>query len=281
MNKENEVRLVEDVEKLIIEGLKKGYRQNLFFTQNYTGFQSRIIEYLITVNIAQSLEEYCFKGCLGVNLEYPLEKFYNGSFPCIKYNYPDIPPNTNKEGKKLLNYFGATLQNRKDHNPSQNKSKRLDIAITGDPIHTDGYLTNERRSLVGIEIKTLNPSKASVIKDITRLADALNLEDEISENQILCGFVCFFRRFDKENETFSQHQINNSKKSEKNKWIKNLNDLTEIYPKLNFNIIPEVLEESPVENVGPFEEKPELENYEDYADNSGLVIGYLIKITHK
>lgn len=262
---EKETNLLQEIENHILEGLKKGYDQNLYFTQNYTDFQSRIIEYLITVNIAQNLEKYCFRKGLSVNLEYPIENFYNGAFPSVKFP------------EKL---FGGNLLNRKDHNPINNKSKRIDIAITEDSMHNSGYLSNQQRSLVGIEVKALNPVLNKIKEDVLRIVNALNLKDPISRNQILSGYICFFRRFDKDNQTLTKSQIEKLKKKEIEKWSKIINEYSLEFTDLNFEIIPKKLKESPVENILPFGDNPAHENHEDYADNSGLVMAYLIKITH-
>ena len=265
VEEEKEVKLLYEVEDLIVKGLEKGHNQNLFFTQNYTDFQSRIIEYLITVNIAQSLEEYCFSRGLGVNLEYPIKDFYNGAFPSVKFP---------------TEIFGGEFQTRKDHNPVKNKSKRIDIAITSDPIHNNGYSSSGWRSLIGIEVKPLNPTKKKVEEDVLRLAKALALTDKISENQILSGYACFFRRFDKDNQTLNQTQIDNCKKEELSKWNKVFDSFSSDFPDLNFEIISKTLKESPVEKI-EHELDPRFEDYQDYIDNSGLVVAYLIKVTHK
>ena len=139
--------IVLEVQGLIEQGLIQGYKQNIFFTQNYTDLQSRVIEYLIVVNVAQKLEPLSLRGVY-INLEYPLNEFYNNAFPLFIF-----------EG----GFFDQNYIKRKKHSPEDSKSKRIDIVLTSDST-ISGELGASQKSLIGIEIKSINQSDKKIIK---------------------------------------------------------------------------------------------------------------------
>lgn len=258
----NPVDIITEIENLVKNGLVKGYRQNIFFTQNYSDLQSRVIEYLIVVNIAQELEHYAFQNYIQVNLEYSLNDFYNNSFPSVITT-----------GK----IFAQDLKHRKNHTPIDSKSKRIDIALTKD-VKIEGELISSIKSFVGIEVKSINQPNKKIKKDIERMATAMNLQDDIGSNNIACCFSCFFKRFDSDSTTISKQEIVKKTAQEKAKWEAHFKKVEDRFPKLNFELLDTNIVNLPVDDFKY--ESPEIDyDYEDLLEKTGFINAYMVKIT--
>ena len=254
--------IITEIEDLIKKGLINGYKENILFTQNYSDLQSRIIEYLIVVNVAKELMHYCFQNGIEINLEHSLNDFYNNAFPSVIFS---------------SEIFGSEATRRKNHSPEDSKIKRLDIVLTQE-IKNKGELGfASKKSLVGIEIKSINQSKKKIKEDVIRLSKAMNLVDDVSENNIKAGFACFFRRFDKENGTMTKETYSKRAKKELKKWEDYFMIINEVYPKLNFNICELNVVNLPVEEF--IYHTPEIDyDYHEVAQNTGFINAYIIRI---
>lgn len=257
----DKLKVVNEIENHIKQGLINGYKDNILFTQNYSDLQSRIIEYLIVVNVAQELKEYCFKHGIEINLEYSLNDFYNNAFPLARI-----------EG----GIFDSKLLNRKNHSPEDSKSKRLDIVLTTETAF-DGITSSSKKSFAGIEIKAINQSNKKIKQDVIRLSKALSLKDPISENYIKAGFACFFKRFDRENIILSKKEFDAKAKREVAKWETYFEELGKIYKELRFTITEIKVTNLPVEEyIAYFKE--EQHDYSQVAQSTGFINAYIIRI---
>ena len=257
----DKIKVVNEIENHIKQGLINGYKENILFTQNYSDLQSRIIEYLIVVNVAQELKEYCFKNGLDVNLEYSLNDFYNNAFPSALI-----------EG----DFFNTKLLNRKNHSPEDSKSKRLDIVLTTENAN-NGEPFNSKKSFIGIEIKAINQSNKKIKQDVIRLSKALSLTDPISENYIKAGFACFFKRFDRENSILSKKEFDAKAKREVAKWETYFEELGKIYKELRFTITEIKVTNLPVEDYIAYFKEEQLD-YSQVAQSTGFINAYIIRI---
>lgn len=256
--------IILEIQELILEGLKKGYGQNIFFTRNYSDLQSRVIEYLIVVNVAQKLEHFGVKNNVFINLEYSLNDFYNNAFPSFIF---------------AGEVFAQEHKSRKKHSPNDSKSKRIDIVLTYESKSKGEWFTTQK-SFVGIEIKSINQSDKKIKKDIERMAKAINLKDDIGENNIQACFTCFFKRFDKDNTTLTKPQIEKKTSAEKKKWEKHFEEIEDTYPDLSFDLIDTSIVNMPAEefNIAPYGDDAD---YEDLLANTGCINAYMIKVARK
>ncbi|MFM7017716.1 hypothetical protein [Flavobacterium sp.] len=254
--------IILEVQELIKEGLIQGYKQNIFFTQNYSDLQSRVIEYLIVVNVAQKLEHFGIKKSIFINLEYSLNDFYNNAFPSFIF---------------AGEVFAQEHKSRKKHSPDDSKSKRIDIALTQESRLAGEWFTTQK-SFVGIEIKSINQSDKKIKKDIERMAKAINLKDNIGQNNIQACFACFFKRFDKDNTTLTKPQIEKKTSAEKKKWEKHFEEIKDTYSDLLFELIDTSIVNMPAEefNIAPYGDDAD---YEDLLANTGCINAYIVKIT--
>lgn len=253
--------IVNEIATLIKEGLVKGYKQNIFFTQNYSDLQSRVIEYLIVVNIAQTLENLAQQRGIQINLEYSLNDFYNNAFPSY-ISTGEI--------------FATDVKKRGNHSPKDSKSKRLDIVLTEEN-KVAGEIFTSYKSFVGIEVKSINQHHKKIKKDVQRLATAMSLVDSVGTNNIEVCFACFFRRFDNDSTTISKDEIKIKDEFEKKYWKDYFESIEKDYPTLSFELIPTIVANLPVENFSYT--NPEIDyEYSDLLENSGYVSAYIIKI---
>src|SRR5690606_15574240 len=75
-----------EIEEILVRSAKYSYEENLRFTYQSNDFNSRMIEYLVVVNIAKNLYNWAWDRFIQVQLEYSVINFYNGAFPefCFK-----------------------------------------------------------------------------------------------------------------------------------------------------------------------------------------------------
>ena len=266
---------LKDIEEIIKVGAKKAYRDNLFLTGNYSDFQSRMIESLVVVTIAQKLLDWAFANYCQVQLEYPIKDFYNGAFPDMIWTQREV-------------FDQNQFVRRRNHNPirvnsgkaKENKSGRIDIAITTEPSSgKEGafFINPKLKSLIGIEIKAINNSASEIENDFIRMANAVFLEDRISSNGIQSCFCLFYRRLDNPNHINSSTEIEKLKIKDKNKWSNKFKDLIKSTPTLEFNLESIIISEGAVDGLADYYPAEEFDASE-IADMTGLVVCYLVKI---
>ena len=247
----------DEVEEILISSAKYSYEENLRLSYQRTDFNSRLIEYLIFVNIAKRLSEWGWEKFIYVQIEYPLYKFYNGAFP---------------------EFSIKTRLKRKNHNPNKNKSGRIDIALTKEPTKLGYYRIPDHKSLVGIEVKSFTNYNSTIKKDIVRLSEAMVLTDDIGENSIRAGYLLFYKKLDKPNKIVEDSEIPKMKEKALLKWETILETYRKRYAQLVYVIQP-IREAALIELQDRFD--PDVTEYSEVAENSGLVMCYLIKIKRK
>lgn len=255
---------IKQLEDIIINGTKKGYWENIFLTESDTTIQSRIIEYLISVNIAQSILTWKHKREFKIFLEYSLSDFYNGAFP----NAKKIHGNTHK----------SEVIKRKNHNTNHNKA-RIDIAITKDP-HGLWYTKPKQMSVAGIEIKSINKSIFLIKSDINRLTIALKNKDKVGQNNIDVCFCMFIKRLDKPNIIITKKDIKIKINENFNEWKKLIKAYNVKHQNIKYSLKKVIIEKSPREDLIKIY-SPKHFDYSEVAEKSGLVVCYLITIKRK
>lgn len=262
---------IEKLETNIKDGMSYGYRQNLVLKTTYESFQSRIVEYLLTVNVAQYLLRWNqeFEGYnYRVNLEYPSIQFFNNAF----LSYKEIVDSNLTSQEQF--FAGREIIQRKHHIPHRNLGGKIDIAITQE--HHLLYSSNSEKSLVGIEIKAINQYVPKIIEDIERLIFAMINTDPVSENSIKISYVTFLERLDRDNEVLSKAEIENRKHELDLKWK---NELKNLLNQQNIQIIHELftVEETAIETIEKRHQEME-SSYDEVALETGVVVGVLIKL---
>lgn len=170
---------MDNIEKYLMNGLRWGYKQNTILRTEYNDNSKSIIEYLLTINVAQALIEWNEKEahwCYAINLEYNVEEFLKNTF--LPYRIEGGLFDSRIIHPKIYDFL--LEEKGKDIKDKEFRYGRIDIAICKENISFSGY----KESISGIEIKGINPSTASVICDIQRLVKVMELEDNYFENSL-------------------------------------------------------------------------------------------------
>ncbi len=271
---------LKDIEDIIKEGAKKAYRDNLFLTGNYTDFQSRMIESLVVITIAQKLLDWAIPNHCQVQLEYPIKDFYNGAFPDIIWTQREIFDPSKFIKRQNHNPIKVNSKWNDDVKVKENKSGRIDIAITTEPSSgKEGvfFINPQLKSLIGIEIKAIIKSAAEIENDFIRMANAVSLEDRISSNGIISCYCLFYWRLDNPKHINSKEEIDSLKVLDKEKWFSKFNELIKSTPILKYDLDPLVISEGAVDGLADYY-PPEEFDASEIAEMTGLVVCYLVKI---
>jgi hypothetical protein len=271
---------LKDIEDIIKNGAKKAYIDNLFLTGNYTDFQSRMIESLVVITIAQKLLDWAFPNYYQVQLEYPIRDFYNGAFPDIIWTQREIFDPGKFIKRQNHNPIKLNSKLNDDVKAKENKSGRIDIAITTHPSSgKDGafFIHPKLKSIIGIEIKAINKSALDIENDFIRMANAVSLVDPISSNGIISCYCLFYRRLDNPKQINSKKEIEGLKVSDKIKWSNKFNELIKNTPIIKYDLESIIITEGVVDGLSDYYPPEEFEASE-IAEMTGLVVCYLVKI---
>lgn len=259
MKTEWQNKYFDEIERILVDSARYSYEENLRLSYQRTDFKSRLIEYLIVVNIAKKLFDWGWDRFIHVQLEYPLSDFYNGAFPELS-----LKP----------------IMKRKNHNPIKNKSGRIDIALTKEPYKIYAYRKPNHMSLAGIEVKSFINGYSKVKEDIVRLSEAMVLTDDIGDNSIRASYLLFYKKLDKPNQIVLDDDIPKMKNKVFMKWETTLKEYRKKYAPLVYDFQPiEVKEAAIAELKERFD--PDFFDPAEVAENSGLVMCYMIKIKRK
>ena len=253
-----------EIKDTIQKGLTKGYNQNLLLLSSYNDFIDQVREYLLTVNVAQQLLDWS-SHTYRIQIEYPVYHFYNNAFAAYEWDVKSI-------------FEMDIIQRQPGHSPTEKLHQKIDIAITQEQTGTNA--SSNERTLSGIELKGINKSEDEIIRDAKRMSIAMLRTDPVSNNTIEFCFCGFLRRFDKSREvvteTFIQQKINN----EQSRWDKVCADLAATYPALDFETEKFDIISTPVDKVAEFHKQMD-SDYSEVANDTGLVVGYILTITRK
>jgi len=253
-----------ELKQSIKKGLTNGYKQNIHLLSSYNTFIDEVREYLLTVNVAQELLDWNKDYRYSIQIEYPILYFYNNAFLSHYWNMTDI-----------FNIIQVSRQ--LEHSPTDTLNQKIDIAITQEQLGS--LRSTQDRTLCGIELKGINKNTIEIINDLKRMSSAMILTDPISENSIEFCFCGFIKRFDKNENIVTSTFIQNVTTDEQNKWAETCNNLAKIYPKLSFTVEHFPIESATLEMVS--NRYNEDSDYSEVANDTGIVIGYLLTIMRK
>lgn len=161
---------MENIIETIHFGLRKGFNQLKQFENSFSGIETQMTEYLLTVFVGIELNAFPFQiRHAKVKLEYPLWQFYTKAFPSVKWNMEDI--------------FESSYVKR-EYQKKRTK-QRIDIVILGQDNQ------DNERSYHAIELKAINTNNAGINNDLQRLSDSMITNDVSDQNSIQsCYFGC-------------------------------------------------------------------------------------------
>lgn len=243
---------MEKLIEAIKQGTKNAYFENKSLKTSYKSFDGEIVEYLITVNIAQTL--YKWKEEQGhfhsISLEFDVEEFIKNCFP----------------NRVHLIDLWTTITAIPYTSPlKHDDSGRLDIAI----------FKNECESYCPIEVKAINQNYDSILEDVERITKIITKKSLIGiENTAAFGFCVFLKYIGGEKRVSHSIGLENTKERiifEFGNKVKHLE--TKFNCKINtdpFEIIKM--------NSNDLLNNPLIDEYSEAASETGNIFGVLVKV---
>lgn len=270
---------MENIIKYLMNGLRFGYQQNIVLRTEYNDNSKSIIEYLLTVNVAQQLIKWNEKEVhwsYAINLEYDVEEFLKNSFLPYRivgglFDSAIIHPGI----KRFLEE-----EKQKDKEDREFRFGRLDIGISKENSSFSGY----KESISGIELKGINPTTESVISDILRLVKAMELADKDFENSINECYCLHIKKLGGDKSLSKEDVLKNAKIRSLSDLEKNIRESIDFTSKkIDFEIISTDEDNFEFKSVKDFENHPfknDLTTYEVGLETK-IVYGVIIKIFRK
>jgi len=252
-----------EIADFVHHGLSNGYKQNLLLLSSYENFAKDIREYLLTVNVAQSLLGWNRNHDFQIRIEYPILHFYNNAFVESIDQSPDI-------------FTTKIAQRRTDHSPTNALHQKIDIAIVR---LENAYIGDQERTVIGIELKGPNIKTNDILDDIRRMARAMGLTDRISDNSIKFCFSGFIIEFDNSKIIDEVVAAKNVQETYV-RWESLCRELNAEFPALEFSFNHSVIESIPLEMIEELHRELD-SDYAEVASKTGLVISGLVEIKRR
>ena len=256
-----------NIEHYLIDGLSIGYNQNQVLHTAYINNETSIVEYLLTVNVAQKLIEWneSQKWNYSLYLEYPTDKFFKNAFlPYMQvgddiFDSDIIHPEVTKSIK----------QNDKI------RTGRIDLVVCKEK---SGFI-DFKESLIGIELKGLNPNLDKVVEDIDRLVLPIEMEDDKFENSIQAGYCLHIKKLGGDRRLSTQVVL----ESAMNRSIKNLENVIKSKVKTSTTKIEVKSEVVSIKSSEDFAKQGNTKDItaDEVAEGTKIAFSILIKIERK
>jgi hypothetical protein len=246
------------MEKLIDaikQGVKNAYLENIALKTSNKSFESSVVEYLITVNIAQSL----FKWNSDTGYEYSIS---------LEFDIKEFASTCFQTNIKIIDLWETIIVQPSPESKEIDDNGRLDIAIFKD----------ENRSYCAIEVKAINQKYDLILEDVERLARIISKHDSNGiENSVSCCF-CVFLKF-----IGGEKRISHSNRLEKveKKIILDFQERVKNYESEYSCKITPIPFEIYKCNSSDIKENSQIEDYSEAAIKTGNVFGVIVKITNK
>jgi hypothetical protein len=256
------------LEKHMTTGLRNGYNQKLTLHADYYDSDLDIVEYLLTVNVAQTLSIWNQENGMKYSLflEYPTGKFFKNAF------VPYMIVGDNIFDTTVIHPLAAQqLDKRQDI-----RQGRLDLAVCQGAVGMSDF----KSSVVGIELKGINPSTEKVFEDIDRLVLALTMEDKKFANSIQAGYCLHIKKLGGSKRASTENNLKNAMDGSINRLRSSVSaHLVSTSPSIQAEILSEVIELNSSENFTPSAGQEQEWTYDEVAERTYIVSAVLIKLT--
>jgi hypothetical protein len=256
-----------DIEQHLKKGLINGYNQNQILHASYVNNDTSITEYLLTVTVAQQLIEWNEENhyLYSLYLEYSTEKFFKNAF----LPYMEVGNNIWDMGIIHPEVIKSIKENE------DIRTGRIDLAVCKAHV---GY-GDFKDSLMGIELKGINPNLNKVIEDVQRLVLSIEMKDVTFGNSIQTGYCLFVKKLGGDKRLSSKEALVRAM----SKSIENLDKVIKAKVKTstaNIEVLKEIIEIKTKEDFDKMGNKEEITSNE-VAEETKIVYSVLIKITRQ
>lgn len=255
-----------DLEKHLKDGLRNGYYQNQVLHTSSIDNETSIIEYLLTVNVAQQLIEWNKEKNWEYSLyvEYPTEKFFKNAF----LPYMEV-------GEDLFDTDIIHPQVTKSLKDNEDiRTGRIDLVVCREKIKFSDF----KETLVGLEFKGINPNLDKVIKDIDRLVLAIEMSDPEFQNSIQSGYCLYIKKLGGDKRLSTKETLGKAM----GKSIENLKKVINEKATKTSATIDVLTDVVSIKTKEDFEAQGNKEDLtaDEVAEGSKIVFSVLIKITN-
>ena len=260
-----EIQKVTDIEKHLDEGLKNGYNQNQILHTSYIDNATSIVEYLLTVNVAQKLIDWNEENgwIYSLYLEYPTEKYFKNAF----LPYMEVVENIFDMNIIHPQVAKSLIEN------NDIRTGRLDLVVCKEKMGFYDF----KESLIGIELKGINPGFEKVIEDINRLVLAIEMKDDKFNNSIQSGYCLHIKKLGGDKKLSTKKDLEKAM----NKSIENLKNVIKLNVKkttAKINITSNIISMKTTEDFSEDANKEDL-TADEVAEGTKIVFSVMIKIT--
>ena len=272
---------MKEIEKYLMNGLRFGYQQNTVLRTEYNDNSKKIIEYLLTVNVAQQLIEWNEKEAhwsYAINLEYDVEEFLKNAF--LPYRITGGLFDSEIISPGIKDFLKKEKEKKKKKEDTEFRYGRIDIGISQENIEFSGY----KESISGVELKGINPTTDSVIKDIERLIKSMELSDKDFDNSIQECYCLHIKKLGGDKSLSKEEVLKNAKKKSLNNLEKNIRDNIDFGSKdIDIKIISDDTDNFEFKSVKDFKNHPFINDITTYEVGleTKIVYGVIIKIYRK
>lgn len=251
----------------MVTGLRKGYVQKQTLHAAYYDSDLDIVEYLLTVNVAQTLIDWNFGNGMNYSLflEYPTDKFFKNAFVPYMIVGDDIFDTT------IIHPLAAKqIDKREDI-----RQGRLDLAVCQGAVGISDF----KSSVVGIELKGINPRTEKVLEDIDRLVLALTMKDDNFENSIQVGYCLHIKKLGGNKRASTKQSLTNAMDGSIDK-LRNCvsGHVASTSSGIQVEVIAEVIDLTSSEDFTSSADQEESWTYDEVAERTNIVSAVLIKL---
>lgn len=233
--------------------MRNAYHENLTLKTSYKSFEGSIVEYLVTVNVAQELIKWneAENHTYSISLEFDLIEFGSAAFQTTI---------------EMIDLWDSKITAPQDKTVSLDDTGRLDIAIFG----------REDESKCAIEAKGINPSYNKVGEDLERLAKLLTKTNGEPKNSIEnCYSISLWYRGGS-NRTSHENGLERTKQSVRDQLKTQVDTVVSKYAvKIEEHVFDIVRATSRGLN------KLVIETYDQAAEETGNIFGVILKLERK
>jgi len=256
------------LEQHMITGLRKGYIQKQTLHAAYYDSDLNIVEYLLTVNVAQTLIDWNLENGMSYSLflEYPTDNFFKNAFVPYMIVGDDIFDTT------IIHPLAAQqLDKREDI-----RQGRLDLAVCQGAVGMSDF----KSSVVGIELKGINPRTEKVIEDIDRLVLALTMKDDKFENSIQVGYCLHIKKLGGNKRASAEKSLRNAMEGSIDKLRTFVSEhVASTSHGIQAELLSDVIDLTSSENFTSSADQEERWTYDEVAERTNIVSAVLIKLT--
>ena len=153
---------------------------------------------------------------------------------------------------------------------------RLDLVVCKEKLG----ITDFKESIVGIELKGLNPNLDKVVEDIDRLVLSIEMQDKNFKNSIRAGYCLYIKKLGGDTKISTKANLENAMQKSSENLLRTINAKAKKKTTTNIEVITEILSIKTSEDFAQQGNKDDL-TADEVAEGTKIVFSVMIKITRQ